>query len=193
VIDPGARSAWRRLESSLRPFVARRVASAADVDDLVQEVFARMHRALPALRDEARFGPWLYRIARSAIADHQRQAARHPLASEERLEEPSPPPDDDERSVARELASALAPFVSALPSPYREAITLADLGGLTQSQAAAVAGISLPGMKARVQRGRARLRKALEDCCQIALDARRRVIACEPRTSPAIPRRGCCA
>ena len=53
-------------------------------------------------------------------------------------------------------------------------------------------GISLSGMKSRVQRGRVQLRKALEDCCHIALDARGRVVSCEPRSDGRLPD-GCCA
>ncbi len=56
-----------------------------------------------------------------------------------------------------------------LPSPYREALTLTELEGLTQKEAAEMLGISLSGMKSRVQRGRQQLRQALEDCCHIAL------------------------
>ncbi len=48
-------------------------------------------------------------------------------------------------------------------------------------------GVSLSGMKSRVQRGRQRLRKALEDCCHIALDARGRVMAYAPRLDSRLP------
>jgi RNA polymerase sigma-70 factor (ECF subfamily) len=50
-------------------------------------------------------------------------------------------------------------------------------------------GISVSGMKSRVQRGRAQLRSALDQCCQIALDARGRVIAVTPRVqAPCCPK-----
>jgi RNA polymerase sigma-70 factor (ECF subfamily) len=100
--------------------------------------------------------------------------------------------DDDACAVGEELAGYLAPFVATLPSPYREALTLVELEGLTQSQAAVMLGVSLSGMKSRVQRGRARLRKALEDCCDVALDARGRVVGFEPRPDGRLPD-GCCA
>lgn len=52
-------------------------------------------------------------------------------------------------------------------------------------------GISLSGMKSRVKRGRQQLRKALEDCCHIALDARGRVLSYEPRADGRLPD-SCC-
>jgi RNA polymerase sigma-70 factor (ECF subfamily) len=168
------------LQARLRPFVARR-ASPNDVDDVLQEIFLRVQRGLPDLRDDQRFGPWVYQVARNAIADQRRVRARHPLSAEAPPEEAAPVSDGEERSAEQLLAQAVIPFIATLPSPYREALTLTELEGLTQKQAAEMLGVSLTGMKSRVQRGRARLRTLLEDCCEIALDARGRVIECTPR------------
>lgn len=191
VIAADARGAWRDLEQRLRPFVARRVQSAADVDDVVQDVLLRMHRGLGALRDEERFGPWVYRVARNAVLDHRRRAQRLPAAdpdsvSDEAIIEGVEALDDAEAV----LASYVATFVAMLPSPYREALTLTELEGLTQREAAEMLGVSLTAMKSRVARGRRELRKAFEDCCVIGLDARGHVVACEPRKDGKIP--GCC-
>lgn len=192
VIEPAQRGAWRELEARLRPFVARRVRAPADVDDVVQEVFLRMQRGLAGLRDEERFGPWVYQIARSAIADHQRAATKHRVADDPAAEERADEVDrGDDGAVMQELASSIAPFVAMLPQHYRDALTLTELEGLTQKQAADMLGISLSGMKSRVQRGRRELRRALEDCCHIALDARGRVVSCEPRPDGRLPD-GCC-
>lgn len=192
MIDAAARGAWRDLEVKLRPFVARRVRAEADVDDVVQDIFLRMQRGLGGLRDEERFGPWVYQLARSAVADHRRRAARHPLADGEPPEEEVPGPEDEvEGDVESALATYVAPFIAMLPSPYREALTLTELEGLTQKDAAAMLGVSVSGMKSRVQRGRRQLRKALEECCHIALDGRGRVVSCEPRSDGRLPD-GCC-
>jgi RNA polymerase sigma-70 factor, ECF subfamily len=192
MIDPAARGAWLDLDAKLRPFIARRVQAAADVDDVVQEVFLRVQRGVSALRSDERFGPWVYRVARSAIADHRRARARHPVADGEvPEEEPQDLAGEDDGAAERDLAASVAPFVAALPSPYREALTLTEIQGLRQREAAAMLGISLSGMKSRVQRGRQQLRKALEDCCHIALDARGRVMAYEPRLDSPRPHRCC--
>lgn len=192
MIDPAARGAWRELEAKLRPFIARRVRSDVDTDDVLQDVFLRMQRGLGGLRDEERFGPWVYQVARSAIVDYQRVATKHRVVDGDGREDQPMAVEDDDRAVEQELAGYLASFVAMLPSPYRDALTLVELEGLTQKQAAEMLGISLSGMKSRVQRGRVQLRKALEDCCHIALDARGRVVSCEPRPDGRLPD-GCCA
>lgn len=175
-LDP---SAHPELAHKLRPFVARRVPP-SDVDDVLQDVFVRVQRGLPALRDEERLVPWLYQVARSAVQESVRQRARHPLAG---LEFEEPAVVEPEISVASEtgLAAFAAAAITQLPSPYREALTLTELQGVTQLAAAKLLGISTSGMKSRVQRGREKLRELLESKCDIVLDVRGGVIACEPR------------
>src|SRR5688500_10028379 len=87
MIEAATRDAWKELEQRLRPFIARRVASSADVSDVLQDVFLRMQRGLSGLRDDDRFGPWVYQVARSAIGDYQRDRARHPPANGTKAEE----------------------------------------------------------------------------------------------------------
>jgi RNA polymerase sigma-70 factor, ECF subfamily len=174
---------WSDVAAKLRPFVAGRVAN-ADVDDVLQDVLLRIHRGLGDLADDQRFAAWMYRVARSAIGEHGRARARHPVVQPR--EEPVSY-DDDDRSAAAALAACLTVFVARLHSPYREAVTLVELEGLTAREAAELAGVSISGMKSRVQRGRAQLRDMLDDCCAIALDSRGKVTDIEPRGS------GCCA
>jgi RNA polymerase sigma-70 factor, ECF subfamily len=179
VISNDTRCAHRELEERLRPFVARRVPK-SDVDDVLQDVFLRAQRALPELRDEERFGTWMYRVARSAIAESHRQRSRHPIADADSVE-PAAIEGTSPSPLETEIAAYLVPLVNRLPSPYREALTLTELEGLTQQAAADVLGISLSGAKSRVQRGREKLRALLDECCSIGVDARGRVIDCEPR------------
>src|SRR6185436_14756979 len=97
------------------------------------------------------------------------------------LEVDSAAGDDDDGGLQSDLGECVALFVSRLPSPHREAITLTELEGLTQKDAAEMLGISLSGMKSRVQRGREKIRDMFEACCSISVDGRGRVVDCEPR------------
>jgi RNA polymerase sigma-70 factor (ECF subfamily) len=193
VIQPNARGVWVELESQLRPFVARRLDDASDVDDVLQDIYLRIQAGVEALRDTERFGPWVYQVARSALADHGRARARHPLPATAKPAEDAAAPaglpaeDDAEQGLARNLAV----FVAALPSPYREAVTLTELQGMTQKDAAEMLGLSLSGMKSRVQRGRQQIREMLQACCEIALDARGHVLSYERRADGKMPE-NCC-
>ena len=186
--DAVTQVALQSLEGSLRAFVARRVRE-AEVDDVLQDVFVRLQRGVGALADEQRLEAWVYRVARSAIVDQYRTRARHGVPADTEATE-QPAENDDEPQAERELAGCVPQFVAALPEPYREALTLTDLQGLTQKEAAERLGVSLSGMKSRVQRGRAKLREAFDACCHIALDTRGGVVDYEPRGETKPP--ACC-
>lgn len=187
MIGPEARGAWKELETHLRPYLARRVASAADIDDLLQDIFVRLHQGLATLQDDERFGGWVYRIANNALVDLARRRSRGPEL-EARLEvDAGAPPDGPDEQLQSDLGQCVALFVGRLPSPYREAITLTELQGLTQKEAAEMLGVSLSGLKSRVQRGRDKIRDMFEECCQISVDCRGRVIECEPRALGEVP------
>jgi RNA polymerase sigma-70 factor (ECF subfamily) len=168
---------WAAIQDRLRPFVRARVACDADADDVLQDVYVRVARGAGALRDADRFVPWLYAIVRNVLVDRARAARREPGAPA--VDAPAPEPDDA-RAALRELARCVEPFVARLPAPYGEAVAMVDLEGLTHKEAARRAGITEPGMKSRVQRGRAKLRAAFEACCRI-----------EPGVADFAPRGGC--
>jgi len=174
---------WQDVAARLRPFIARRV-SPTEIDDVMQDVFIRMQRGLPTLREEDRFTSWLFQIARSSVAEHMRTRARHPIADPDADADQPAEPSDDDREAARELSGCVSLFVAQLPSPYREAVTLVELEGLTMREAAEMAGISVSGMKSRVQRGREQLRTLFDNCCEIALDARGKPTDFTPRVQP---------
>lgn len=181
VIPVEARGVWQELEVRLRPYVARRVASPCDVDDVVQEVFLRIHRGVIELRDGESFGGWVYRIAERAVFDHLRRTARHRPALDAGEATTESPSVYEDVGLEDDLAECVVLFVARLPSPYREAITLTELQGLTQKEAAEMLGVSLSGMKSRVQRGRERIRRMFEDCCDVSTDVRGHVVDCTPR------------
>lgn len=162
---------WSQVEGRLRPYIAARVGQPADVDDILQTVLLKAYERGGMVRDPQRLTGWLFAVTRNAITDHFRR--RNPVP------DPPAPPDDDQLSQL--VAQSLAGFVELLPPIYRDAVRWVELEGLTQKAAAARAGISLSGMKSRVQRGRAQLVALFHECCALELDRRGGVIACIPR------------
>ena len=172
---PDSAALWAEFAPPLRGFLARRVPPGVDADDLVQEVFLRVIRHAGSLRSTDRPEAWLFQIARNALRDSLRARLRRDGRND------SVESDDDlaaepdaaaERAPEAELAPCLTSMVNRLPEPYRTAITLTTVSGVSQADAARQLGISNSGMKSRVQRGRDRLRDMLVRCCSIAVDVR---------------------
>ena len=187
---------WQQVHHGLRAFIAKRVADETDVEDILQEVFLHVHRGIEQLKDPQRVLAWVYQITRHAIVDHYRAPQRRRelpvgLAADMDMTGIAPTAfgaaDEDSGEHRSELAGCLRPLIDQLGKDYREALMLVELEGLTQQAAAQRIGISLSGMKSRVQRGRQQLKRKLDDCCLIQLDQRRGVAdytVRDPKRSP---------
>lgn len=178
---------WSELRDNIRGFVGRRVRQPADVDDIVQRVFLQVHRALPTLRDSDRLQAWVYQTTRRAIADYYR-APSHTrevsagAAVDLALQVADAAGDDDDGSAVQELSACLKPLINSLGPADQQALQLVEFDGVTQVEAAERLGLSVSGMKSRVQRARLHLRTALDECCRIAIDRRGGIISYEART-----------
>jgi RNA polymerase sigma factor (sigma-70 family) len=139
------------------------LASADEAEDLTAEVFLRALRAVHRF-DPTRGSPqaWLYRIARNALRDQQRQARRRrqvPLAALRDLQCEAPSPEERilrEEEVARLLAS-----VALLGPADRELIGLRYGSALSIGEVGEVLGLREPVVRTRLWRVLGRLRKAL--------------------------------
>ena len=167
---------WAEFAGRLRAFVARRVPAGIEPDDVVQEVFVRVVRHLPSLRDAGRIEAWLFQIARNTLRDAMRARQRRDIRTDAlEIDLPADSDTQDARTAEAELAPCLTPMVARLAEPYRSAIELTSVQGLTQTEAAKRAGVSISGMKSRVQRARDQLKAMLLGCCEIDVDRRRGV------------------
>jgi RNA polymerase sigma-70 factor (ECF subfamily) len=170
---------WGAFHARLLRFIRSHVADEASAEDILQDVFLKIHTRLDTLTDEGKLTSWVYQIARNAIIDHAR--AQRPVAE---LSEQLAAPDDPDDDLARELVPGLTAMLDALPAGDREAILLADLSGVSQQDLADRLGISLSGAKSRVQRARRRLKDVFVTCCELEFDRRGRVIELRPGCEP---------
>ena len=181
-----AEAIWQDFHERLLGFVARRVPDRDSAEDILQEVMLRIHRHAAELERSQAVGAWVHQIARNAIADYYRRAAvrrEQPTGIDFDRHEP-PLSESASAELRSELAACLGPLLERLGAPYREAITLTELEGLTQAGAAARLGLSASGMKSRVQRARRQLRELLVGCCEIEVDRRGAITSYEPRRTP---------
>jgi RNA polymerase sigma-70 factor (ECF subfamily) len=148
------------------------VANDADAEDILQEVFIRIHRSLCCSSEWNKPEGWIYRVTRNLIIDYYRRRRDWAEIPEDLLEEA----DSDESDAEAQLALSLRETIDALPEPYRQALILTEYQGLNQKELAEKLGLSFSGAKSRVQRARLKLRDLLLACCHFELDRRGRII-----------------
>jgi RNA polymerase sigma-70 factor (ECF subfamily) len=167
---------WQEMSQKLRQFFRHRLGDADLAEDLLQETFVRIHNGLASLQESERLAAWVYRIAHHTLIDHMRK--EHTARPAPTLELASGAPAENYNEV---VGGWLGQMVQNLPAPYRTAVTLAELDGVTQREVSTRLGLSLSGAKSRVQRGREKLKAMLLDCCHIEMDRRGNVVDYSPR------------
>lgn len=159
-------SLYRRFHDNLKRFILHRVSDEAAAEDLLQEVFLRIHSRIDSLVDSSRVESWVFQIARNLIIDYYRSKKETEQIDESALSvEPEPEADASEH-----LAPAIREFINELPEPYREALILTEFEGISQKELAERLGLSFSGAKSRVQRARATLKDMLMRCCHFEFD-----------------------
>ena len=166
-----ANDAWPAFESRLRAYVHARV-DAAWADDVVSDIVLRLVQHRVELEGAQNPLAWMFRVATNGITDHYRRRSTELRMLNTVAAEQVVLPASSKDSSSAELAQCLVPLIRKLPPRYSEALLLTDIEGLTQAEAAQNLGLSTSGMKSRVQRGRAKLKQALLQCCEIELDKR---------------------
>lgn len=159
----------------LRAYIARRV-DAAFVDDILGDILLRVAEHRDQFESADNPLAWLYRVAGNIVTDHYRRRAVEQQALRQIGDETVEAAEEGGTDSYAELAQCLTSMIRQLPEDYRDALLLTDIGGLTQAEAAGKLGLSLSGMKSRVQRGREQLKQALHRCCEIELNQRGQIV-----------------
>jgi len=158
---------WLRFADKLKAFIVASVHDKALADDILQEVFIKIHAHIDKLSDETKIQPWIYQIARNAIADHFRAQNKQKAGLVNWAEEDQTPASDN---LMHEAVSDMIKMMDELPPENCEALCLTELEGLSQKAYAEKAGINYSTAKSRVQRSRKMLRDMLMQCCHYQFD-----------------------
>jgi len=167
---------WKEYHAALGRFIRRRIADPSAVEDVLQDIFVKVHSRIDSLKDNQRVKSWLFQITRNTIIDYYRS---HKRMGE--LAEGLSNSEEDEGRTEKEMTACLRPMIERLPEPYCEALLLYELRGIPQKEIAEKQRISLSGAKSRVQRGREKLKELMLECCHIEFDRRGGVVDYEPR------------
>lgn len=146
-----------------------------DAEDILQETLLAAARSIGDFRGGASLSTWLYTIARSFCIKKRRKSKyapdrEHSLEAEvepegEALAHPGQSPD--ELAHARHLRAALDRALEALEPEQREVLLLRDFEGLKASEVSQIVGISVPAVKSRLHRARAKVAELVRPLVEV--------------------------
>ncbi|MEW6073564.1 MAG: sigma-70 family RNA polymerase sigma factor [Planctomycetota bacterium] len=149
-------------------YVRRVVGDEAAVEDLTQDIFLHVYRALPTYDPERDLRPWLFTIASNKVRDHWRSRPRQEARREASIEEgaaenlPSRGDAPDAGLERRELSEAVRAAIDRLPANLRETVRLRTYDGLSFEAISDRLGRNVVAVRKRYSRGLAALRETVE-------------------------------
>jgi RNA polymerase sigma-70 factor (ECF subfamily) len=161
---------WLKFSHPVKDFIRNQTHNADVTDDILQEVFIKIHQNLPLLRDEERVAGWIFQIARNTVLNYFRAQKKQLENQEFHLQQPEGESHFKENDLNEIVGIWLEEFKKDLDPKYQEALQLVDIEGITQVELARRLGISVSGAKSRVQRGREQLKQKLIGCCPVKTD-----------------------
>lgn len=155
---------WQEFHQQLFNFINKRVKDKDIANDILQDVFIKIHLKLETLSHEDKLTSWVYQITRNSILDFYKKQKPQVDIPESLIE------ISEEKTYNAEMSNCLKPMIEQLPVDYKEAILQTELGNLSQKEYAQKIGISYSGAKSRVQRARQQLHQLFNECCKVESD-----------------------
>lgn len=165
---------WNQTQEKLKSFVFRYTRDRAVAEDIVQDVFLKVHSRLGQLKESEKLTGWIFQITRNTIADYFRSKSKTIHTYDIDWE-------NENKSLNDCVVTCLQDMMATLPGKYRDALELAELKNVSQLELAKALNISYSGAKSRVQRARQMLKDKMEAAYLIKFDAYGNVIVCEDR------------
>lgn len=154
-----------RYESYVYNLALRVVSNPEDAQDIAQQSFVRVWKALPEFRGQARFSTWLYRIVTN-LCYNRLPRIRRELAAMDPDENALSLPDErqgpEDLVMAAGMRQAFLQAFATLPESYRLLVTLRHLQEMSYEEIAQVTGMPLGTVKTGIFRARRLLRAVLE-------------------------------
>lgn len=154
---------WETYSEDVKRFIFSKVKDAQITDDLVQEVFIKVHTKMTSLQEESKVKSWLFSIARNTALDYFRK-----VQVEVALENKDVTDKDENYSHTEK--DCLPGIIKNLPKKYRDPLFLSDIKGLKQAEIAAQLKLPLATVKSQIQRGRKMIMQGYMDCCDYKLN-----------------------
>jgi len=163
-----------RYEAKVYNLAYRLMGNPEDANDLAQEAFLRMYKALPKFRGGSAFATWLYRIVTNLCLDELKKRRRRPQLVDEPLgeEEENVEPlvervadekaSPDEVALSHERQRLVQEAIASLRRHHRAVLVLYDLQGCSYQEIAEVLKVNVGTVKSRLNRARLALKEKLE-------------------------------
>jgi RNA polymerase sigma-70 factor (ECF subfamily) len=154
---------WETYANDVKRLIMSKVKDTQITNDLVQEVFIKVHTKLTTVEDERKVKSWLLSVSRNTVLDYFRKSDK-----EIPLEKAATIVSDENYTHSEK--DCLPGIIKNLPQKYRNPLLLSDIKGLKQAEIASQLNVPLATVKSQIQRGRKLIVQGYMDCCDYKLN-----------------------
>ena len=162
----GNAAAWdtlfRRYQLPLYVYVLELLRNEQTSLDVVQETFINAARYIGSLREDRKFGSWLFSIAHQKCQQHWRRPQRTEPLDEDFAELPANEYGPDELLIRAEQQEEFMNLVSGLPEIHRSVLLLHFLEDFSLEEVAQISAVSVGTVKSRLHYAKKSLRGLYE-------------------------------
>ena len=155
---------WNEFSEALKRFIFSKVKNQEITDDVLQEVFIKIHLNHHKIKKQGSVKSWIFTLTNNAIKDYLRAQSKSSSISPGMVELENDLKDE------HSAKDCILPLVKNLPPTYKDAILLSEIKGLKQAEVAKILNLSVSGAKSRIQRGRELLKQGFIECCDYTLN-----------------------
>jgi RNA polymerase sigma-70 factor (ECF subfamily) len=175
---------FQKIYAAFQPKILRymtRMVAEGEAEDLTQEVFAKISRAMITFKGEASLSTWVYRIATNTALDRLRSPSFQQVQIALGQQGSDCEPEIDDRNVwtgektpllehqiyRKEMTECICNFIEKLPEAYRTVLILSEFEGLRNAEISEIMGITLDTVKIRLHRSREKLKEEFIAKCDL--------------------------
>jgi RNA polymerase sigma-70 factor (ECF subfamily) len=172
---------YKEYHPKILGYLTRLTGKKIEAEDLTQEVFIKVHEALPGFKGRSSLSTWIYKIATNTANDNFKSASFQ-KGSKQTIPQEYLNENTENRNVwtgekektsdkvleSNEMNCCIKRYVEELNENYRTVFILSEYEGKSNNEIAGILGVSLETVKIRISRARKQLKKMMEKGCEIS-------------------------
>ena len=160
---------WQEYHNDVKQFIFSKTHHHFVTDDLLQDVFIKVHTKLNSLKNKQAVKSWIFSIARNTVNDYFKK-------NQNKITTPVIEQVSETLSNQHTEKDCLQGIIKNLPKKYRAPLFLADIKGLKQEEVAKKLHQNIPTTKSQIQRARKLIAKGFIDCCGFEINKKGKLV-----------------
>lgn len=169
---------WNTYSDDVKRFILSKTKDESITDDLLQEVFIKIHTKVSKVENVTKIKSWIFSVANNTVMDYFRASKKNQVTLDGDIAKKDIEDSDIQNADFYEHSEqdCLFGIIKSLDKKYRDPLLMADIQGYKQQEIAEVLKLPLPTVKSQIQRARKMIAKGFMDCCGYEINEKGKLV-----------------